>query len=180
MTNRNPTENFNQVSFFGHSVPCSCLSLGCPDLPVCSPVCESLQHLLFFIQPSPWVGCSLGYPCIPMQFFLANTQVLTRWAWNSSVHYVPASPNPQLPRPTSPMPQVPTPSQHMHQCLEKNHSPSTLGVSSLDALSADTSHTGTLTLPSKAVKMTTPVPLALPSILDSSPSTPLPFPLAQQ
>src|SRR6267142_6977365 len=82
MTNRNPTENFNQVSFFGHSVPRSCLSLGCPDLPICSPVCESLQHLLFFIQPSPWVGCSLGYPWIPMRFFLANTQVLTCWAWN--------------------------------------------------------------------------------------------------
>src|SRR6266850_7088171 len=72
MTNRNPTENFNQVSFFGHSVPCSHLSLGCPDLPVCSPVRESLQHLLFFVQPSPWVG--LGYLCVPVQFFLANTQ----------------------------------------------------------------------------------------------------------
>src|SRR6267142_711226 len=58
--------------------------------------------------------------------------------------------------------------------------PSMLGVSSLDALSADTSCTGTLTLPSKAVKMTTPAPLALPSILDSSPPTPPLFPLVQQ
>src|SRR6266850_1254548 len=65
MTNRNPTENFTQVSFFRHSVPHSRLSLGYPDLPVCSPVRESLQHLLFFVQPSPWVGCSLGYPCVP-------------------------------------------------------------------------------------------------------------------
>src|SRR5882672_7241843 len=102
------------------------------------------------------------------------------WAWNSSVPYVPALPDPQLPRPTSPMPQVPTTPQHMHQRPEKNHSPSTLGVSSLNALSADTSRTGTLPLPSKAVKMTTPVPLALPSILDSSPPTPPLFPLAQQ
>src|SRR6266850_2052509 len=180
MTNRNPTENFNQVSFFGHLVPRSCLSLRCPDLPVCSPVCESLQHLLFFVQPSPWVGCSLGYLCIPMQFFLAKTRVLTCWAWNSSVPYVPASPDPRLPRPMSPMPQVPMPSQHMHQRPEKNHSPSTLGVSSLNALSADMSCTGTLTLPSKAVKMTTPAPLALPSILDSSPPTPPLFPLAPQ
>src|SRR6267142_2361179 len=75
------------------------------------------------------------------------------------------------------MPQVPTPSQHMHQHPEKSHSPLTLGVSSLDALSADTSRTGTLTLPSKAVKTTTPVPLTLPSILDSSPPTPPLFPL---
>ena len=149
-------------------------------MPVCSPVCESLQHLLFFVQPSPWVGCSLRYPCVPMRFFLANTRVLTRWAWNSSVPYVPVSPNPRLPRPTSLAPQVLTPSQHMHQRPEKNHSPSTLGVSLLDALSADTSCTGTLTLPLKAVKTTTPAPLALPSILDSSPPTLPLFPLTQQ
>src|SRR6266850_133474 len=97
-----------------------------------------------------------------------------------AVPYVPALPDPQLPRPMSPTPQVPTPSQHMHQRPEKNHSPLTLGVSSLNALSADTSCTGTLTLPSKAVKMTTPAPLALPSILDSSPPTPPLFPLVQQ
>src|SRR6267142_1765381 len=126
MTNRNPTENFNQVSFFGHLVPCSRLLLGCPDLPVCSPVCESLQHLLFFVQPSPWVGCSLGYPCVPVRFFLANTRVLARWAWNSSVPYVPALPNPRLPRPTSLTPQVPTPSQHMHQCPSHFHPSLTL------------------------------------------------------
>src|SRR6267142_951009 len=49
------------------------------------------------------------------------------------------------------MPQVPTPSQHMHQRPEKNHAPSTLGMSSLDALSADMSRTvlRTVTTPIK-------------------------------
>src|SRR6266850_1224133 len=138
MTNRNQTENFNQVSFFGHSVPHSHLLLRCPDLPVCSPVCESLQHLLFFVQPSPWVGCSLGYPCVPVRFFLANTQVLAHWAWNSSVPYVPASPD------STAMTDEP-----------------------------DTTSPNTLTTHA-------PAPLALPSILDSSPPTPPPFPLTQQ
>ena len=157
------------------------LSLGCPDLPVCSPVRESLQHPPFFVQPSPHV-----HPCVasdtraylcasswqaheclctghgmaqcPMSLHCLTLDCHDRQAW---------CPKSQCPHNTC------TSTQRritLPQCLggEFAQRPSCWHVSHRHSCS-----------PLKAVKTTTPAPLALPSILDSSPPTP-PFPLAWQ